>query len=351
MLGHEAKRPSTVMTHEEFQEAIPLYVIGGLERVERQGLEAHLLSGCSTCHASLKEYQATAALLPYGLPPAAPPHGLKAQLMAKAFQPAPATEAVPLPPKPDRREPPGWIRHVHPPRTLRSFQPALAVVLLLFMIGLGWYVWSIQTQLETAASQQSQAELALQEARARASALERRVGEQEQELATLKEQLSQGAGSLDELKAALTDREKALEELRTLVAQREQEIAGLRKTLAQRDEVLALLRSPQVKVVSLSGLERARAAGAFLLYDPESRKAFFYGFNLPPLPPGKIYQLWAIVDRPISAGTFSTDPGRKSRLVVRHLPEISRITRFAVSLEPEGGRPQPTGEIYLAGQL
>ena len=52
----------------------------------------------------------------------------------------------------------------------------------------------------------------------------------------------------------------------------------------------------------------------------------------------------------MSDGTFSTDTGHKSRLLVRNLPDPSRLHRFAVSLEPEGGRPQPTGALYLVGQ-
>jgi anti-sigma-K factor RskA len=71
---------------------------------------------------------------------------------------------------------------------------------------------------------------------------------------------------------------------------------------------------------------------------------------MPALPPGKTYQLWAIVDKPMSAGTFRTDSGHKSRVVLKDLPDLSRISKFAVSLEPDGGRPQPTGAIYLAGQ-
>jgi anti-sigma-K factor RskA len=57
------------------------------------------------------------------------------------------------------------------------------------------------------------------------------------------------------------------------------------------------------------------------------------------------------VDKPISAGTFGTDRGNKSRVLIRQIPELSRIKKFAVSLEPEGGQPQPTGQIYLSGQL
>jgi len=31
------------------------------------------------------------------------------------------------------------------------------------------------------------------------------------------------------------------------------------------------------------------------------------------------------------------------------LPETGRIKKFAVTLEPPGGVPQPTGEMYLIG--
>jgi anti-sigma-K factor RskA len=135
------------------------------------------------------------------------------------------------------------------------------------------------------------------------------------------------------------------------LAQAEKETGGLQRALAQRDEMLTFLRSAHVQVISLAGLEMAKSAGAFLLYDLETKKAFFYAFNMPPLPPGKTYQLWAIIDKPFSAGVFSTDEGHKSRLVIRSLPDLSQVTKFAVSLEPEGGRPQPTGAIYLAGQV
>lgn len=62
------------MTHEELEEALPLYAIGALERTERQAIEAHLLSGCATCHAALKDHQTVAALLPFSLTTATPPH-------------------------------------------------------------------------------------------------------------------------------------------------------------------------------------------------------------------------------------------------------------------------------------
>ena len=40
-------------------------------------LEGHLLSGCATCHATLKGYQTVGSLLPFALTPAQPPNELK----------------------------------------------------------------------------------------------------------------------------------------------------------------------------------------------------------------------------------------------------------------------------------
>jgi len=37
-------------------------------------------------------------------------------------------------------------------------------------------------------------------------------------------------------------------------------------------------------------------------------------------------------------------------MLIKSLPEFSRMKKFAVTVEPDGGRPQPTGAIYLVGQ-
>lgn len=51
------------MTHEELESAVPLYAAGTLEQTKRQALDAHLLSGCASCHQALKAYQSGAASL------------------------------------------------------------------------------------------------------------------------------------------------------------------------------------------------------------------------------------------------------------------------------------------------
>ena len=332
------------MTHEEIEEAIPLYAIGALDRSERTAVESHLLTGCGTCHVLAKDYQAVAGMLPFGLRSVTPPS--KSKILAAVFENTANAEQAGA----DGLSFGAWINEWLSPFIKPSLQPVISVVLLLLLAGTGWYAWMIHRQVANEAAQREQIEAALHDASTRTAALQQDLTQQEQALASLKEEVEQRIGTVSDTRGKLIEREAELDVVREELSRREQETAGLRKALVQRDDMLTFLRSAHVKVVSLSGVESAKSAGAFLLYDNETKKAFFYAFNMPPLPPGKTYQLWAIVDKPMSAGTFGTDSGHKSRVVLKDLPDLSRISKFAVSLEPEGGRPQPTGTIYLAGQ-
>jgi Anti-sigma-K factor rskA len=329
------------MTHEEIQEAVPLYAVGALNRAEQTAVESHLLMGCETCHVLAQEYQATAGLLPYALPPVSPPP--KSTMLAAVFRNAASDEQT-------DSSVGAWLNELMSSFVRPSLQPAISMVLLLLLGGTGWYAWMTHRQVAGESAQREQIEAALHDAVTRTAALQQDLTQQEQALASLKEEVEHRIGTVSDTRNTLIEKEAELDVAREELLKREQETARLRKTLAQRDDMLTFLRSAHVKVVSLSGVESAKSAGAFLLYDNETKKAFFYAFNMPPLPPGKTYQLWAIVDKPMSAGTFRTDSGQKSRVVLKDLPDLSRISKFAVSLEPEGGRPQPTGAIYLAGQ-
>ncbi|WP_447976979.1 anti-sigma factor domain-containing protein [Candidatus Nitrospira bockiana] len=332
------------MTHEQIEEALPLYAVGALDRQERHAVEAHLLTGCTTCHALVKDYHGVAGLLPFALPAATPPP--KSELLGRIFQQSRPGESD----RPSIRLG-GWVRGVLTPFISPTWQPAVSVVLLVLVAAVGGYAWFAHTEAVSERELRAKIETVLQEASARTAALQGQLTQQEQTLAALRREFTERLGTLSDAEDRLIQREAELDSLKSELAKHEQEAARLRKALAQRDDMLTLLRSAHVTVVSLSGLEHAKGAGAFLLYDRESQKAFLYAFNMPPLPPGKTYQLWAIVDKPISAGTFTPDSGQKGRIVVKNLPALSRITKFAVSLEPEGGRPQPTGQIYLAGQV
>ena len=118
------------MSHEQFEEVLPLYAVGALERLERQALEAHLLTGCAPCHAALKQYHAVAGMLPYGLTPTVAPPTLKARVLA-ALVPGSSPDVPKVTQKPHAVSGMRATRLAWPSLAWTA-SPAFALILVLF---------------------------------------------------------------------------------------------------------------------------------------------------------------------------------------------------------------------------
>jgi anti-sigma-K factor RskA len=334
------------MTHEELEESVPLYAAGALDRTERQALEAHLLSGCASCHSALKDYQAVAALLPLGLSPTRPPRSLKATIMAERNSAPISAEAAHKEPARPSLEPGEWMNHLFPPvAPARSFSLPWAIGLAtLLILGVGGYLaWNVAAERSVDTSKIQQLEVSLQEKSTKLASLHREVGDQTKALAELRNEMQQRVNEAADAKEQLAQRDAELEEIRVQLSQR----GGARTVRTPQDELATLLQIPNVKAVSLTGSDMAKRAAGFLLYDSRTQKVWLYSMNLPECPTGTTYQLWAIHDKPVSIGTFHMDRGDTAHLLVKKVPSFTDAKTFAVSLEPSGGRPQPTGPMYL----
>ena len=334
------------MTHEELEESVPLYAAGALDRIERQALEAHLLSGCTSCHSALKDYQSVAALIPFSLSPTRPPRSLKATIMAER-NPAPLPdEAASNGPARPSLEPGEWMEHLFPPvapARSSSLPWALGLAALLIVAVGGYLAWNVSTQHSTDTSNIQQLEASLQDKSAKLAGVQREASDQTKVLNELRNELQQRTNEAVEAKEQLAQREAELEETHMQLSQR----GGGHTAGTTQDELAMLLRIPNVKAVSLTGSDMAKRAAGFLLYDSQTQKVWLYSLNLPENPPGTTYQLWAIHDKPVSVGTFHLDTGETAHLLVKKIPSFTDAKTFAVSLEPSGGRPQPTGPMYL----
>ena len=334
------------MTHEELEEAVPLYAAGALDRAERQALEAHLLSGCQPCHNALKEYQSVASVLSFGLSPIQAPRALKAKIMAARNPDSLAIDNSVKEPGRPSLEPGEWMNHLFPPIVpARSFSLPWAIgFTTLLIVGLGGYlVWTYTLRLSDDASKIRLLEGSLLEQTTKVANLQRDVSTRDRVLAELQVDAQRKANDAIELKSQLMEREIELDTARA-------QLSAVVRGKVPQDELAALLRQPDAKVVTLSGSDMAKQASALLLYNPTTQKIWLYSAHLPECPRGTAYQLWAIDQRPVSVGTFHMDAGETSHLLVKRLPEFAKAKKFAVSLEPVGGRPQPTGPIYLIGQ-
>jgi anti-sigma-K factor RskA len=129
------------------------------------------------------------------------------------------------------------------------------------------------------------------------------------------------------------------------------EAAELRGQIDQQRQLLALVRDPSTSVVALAGLKATPAARARMLWNAPAG-GLLVAAGLPPAPPGKAYQLWAIAgkNQPVSAGVFGVDDKGAGSLRVPPLAGLGKVDVFAVTLEPAGGLPAPSGPMVLAGK-
>ena len=120
--------------------------------------------------------------------------------------------------------------------------------------------------------------------------------------------------------------------------------------LTRTRSVLELLTAPDTAKVTLVAGEAHPAPQGKVFYHPR-RGLLFYAANLPALPSGKTYQLWLVPTQgnPISAGIFQTDAHGNGEVLLPQLPAGVAAKAFAVTLEPAGGVPQPTGPKVLVG--
>ena len=70
------------------------------------------------------------------------------------------------------------------------------------------------------------------------------------------------------------------------------------------------------------------------------------------MPGDKAYQLWFVTTTgPVSASVFTPDNQGSAEIVAGINPAMAQPTAMAVTLEPAGGVPAPTGSMYLVGPV
>jgi anti-sigma-K factor RskA len=329
------------VNHEQLIEAVPLYVAGALDASEKRELEQHLDTGCSLCETHLQEYQEAVSLLPYGLPVSPVPETLKGQVLSQISQESGSTGTSRV----RRPAKTGFLQWLFPERGLR---PAVAFVLIGALSVVMMYAVTLQSRLSEIENQEAILQVALEKASKDVASLQTQLSQEKTELQGLQAQLSGGVSTQAQLQDQIVRQTTELEKLGSQMTARRQEMDLLRRTVSEKDAMLRFLLSPQVKVVSFKG-RKDFPGEAILLYDPQEKRGLLYAFKLRPLPPGKTYQLWAVVDKPISMGVFNLDHGQNGRLLTKNLVAFSQVDHFGVSLEPAGGVQQPTGDVHLVG--
>ena len=152
------------------------------------------------------------------------------------------------------------------------------------------------------------------------------------------------------LQTRLRETDAALESARAELAALQTQVVELRRGIMDDAwRTAEVLGAPDVVRVELAGQPAAPQATGRAFYSP-SRGLVFTAANLPSLPAGRVYQLWVVTGTvKVSVGVMSPDSAGRLR-DVSHIT-AGRPDAIALTIEREGGVPQPTGEVYLLGSL
>ena len=125
---------------------------------------------------------------------------------------------------------------------------------------------------------------------------------------------------------------------------------ALQDSLTARERTLLDMAGADVKVVEL--VANNRRPNARMFWAQATNTWTMFAHNLPAPPSGRTYQLWLITrtGQRISAGTFAPDPTGSAVVTAQYPLAADALQMIAVTEEPEGGVPQPTGEVVIAGQ-
>jgi len=135
--------------------------------------------------------------------------------------------------------------------------------------------------------------------------------------------------------------------------QQQQQLLLVQNEVELQREILTVLQSPKLEIVIMSGQQINPAGYGKIMWDPERKAAIIQISKLPAAPSDKDYQLWYLdkAKTPVSAGIFNVEKENESYFKVTQIsvPDKNEISAFAVTIEPKGGVPQPTGAMYLLG--
>src|SRR5262245_36587880 len=158
------------------------------------------------------------------------------------------------------------------------------------------------------------------------------------------------AGYTMALRTRVTRLDSELGAANARLAAAETTMAELRRGADSASRVTVILSSRDMTRVDLAGQAAAPLAGGRAFWS-RSRGLVVTTTNLPPAASGKVYQLWMVTAQAkISAGLLVPDERGGAAVVLDSPPGVEPVA-IAVTLEPAGGMPAPTGPMYLVGSL
>ncbi len=275
-------------TNTLIEELLPFYALGALTNEEREWVEAYL-GEHPEVRAQNEEMEFAASALPYSATPVRPSDHIKKKLMERITADQLARSPVPA-----------KVSLHRPDRPQNRFR------------GIPQFSFSALSLLVTAIA------IVL--------------------MFTLNRQVSQLQGEVASLKSALVAQANTVEQLN--------------QALVQVNAKLPQTTPAALTVFVLDGTEVQPEAHGQLMTDPNSHSAVLVVVGLAPLQAGMTYQIWLIEgDTPKSAGVLSVNDQGQAVSILTPNQTVASFDALGISIEPEEGSLQPTGDIVMLGQF
>src|SRR5207302_11301038 len=125
------------------------------------------------------------------------------------------------------------------------------------------------------------------------------------------------------------------------------------RTNSELRSAIAMLTSPSNRVIDLAGQGTNMQASARIVVNQQEKRWVVYVRDLPPVSADKSYQLWFVPKsgNPISAKVFNTEMNGIAEIEVPVPNDLPDLKAAAVTTEPAGGLPQPSGAFALLGTM
>lgn len=132
---------------------------------------------------------------------------------------------------------------------------------------------------------------------------------------------------------------------------------GFEKQLADLNAEIAALQKrdalAQMRIATLqSSVDAYKRGVAVVVWDSEKHQGVLKLEKMPPVEAGKDYQLWVVDPQqavPVDAGIVRVDGDGFANVEFKPVTDVTDASKFALSVEKEGGVPKGEGPIVLIG--
>lgn len=337
-------------------ELMMLFAAGALDAEEARQVRAMIASGDPKVLAALAEAEAVLAQIPEALPEVEVPAEVKDRLRERlaASATTPMSNDAPSAPAASK------INQAGP---LARLAPWLAAAAMAAVVsGVVWLVFSGQVEQRTQQIAELESDLiekdaALLTAQERAASAREVINAMERDAEAGSRQRAELETRIDtlttEVAAADAARTRQATELETRIETLTAELGDAADRAVAAERIVAVLQTPTSRALALAGTENQPGATARMIYDPAEKTAVLLSQDMQPAAAGEVYQLWVVTadERKVSVGTFAPGPDGLATLVVDLPNDPGPVILAAVTNEPAGGSPQPTGQFQMLGEF